>query len=69
MISNEAGRTMRIAPLLALALVVPQAEAFDAWGFRSGMSEAEVDTVARRATSSSSFDPGGRTTLSALRSI
>ncbi|HVN43675.1 MAG TPA: hypothetical protein VMT66_00365 [Steroidobacteraceae bacterium] len=39
---------MKIAPLLMLPLMIGQSYAFDAWGFRSGMSEEQTAAVARR---------------------
>jgi hypothetical protein len=38
---------MKIAPLVGLALLATHANAFNVWGFRSGMSEDQTIAVAR----------------------
>lgn len=39
---------MKIAPLIGLTLLATHANAFDAWGFHSGMSEDQASAVARQ---------------------
>lgn len=49
---------MKIASLLALPLMIGQSFAFDVWGFRSGMPEAQATAVGR----SEGYEPREDTT-------